>query len=114
MERSSEKRREPRRAKVKATVWVRETAEENAPLVAGKVRDLSYGGLCFTGRRKFGKNSLVYMLLETGYGLVRASGRVTHVHEEGAEGMVETGVAFFDFGLYARDAISKIISKNIH
>ncbi|TAL15886.1 PilZ domain-containing protein [bacterium] len=115
MERSSEKRREPRRAKVKANVWIRETAEENAPLVAGKVRDLSYGGLCFTGRRKFGKNSLVYMLLETGYGLVRASGRVAYVQEEaGSEGMVETGVAFFDFGLYARDAISKIISKNIH
>jgi hypothetical protein len=55
------------------------------------------------------------MLIETGYGLVRASGRVTYVQEgEGSEGMVDTGVAFFDFGLYARDAISKIISKNIH
>jgi hypothetical protein len=115
MEQVSERRRESGRAKVLITVWVREIAQEKGPIVVGKTRDMSQGGLRFAGNCRFSENSFLDLLIETSCGLVRAKGRVAHVNEKpGPDGTVETGVSFFDFDTYAQEAISSIISQHIH
>ncbi|TLN20801.1 PilZ domain-containing protein [bacterium] len=106
-----EKRKDTLRIALDSNIWIRDTADEGSPLVHGRIRNLSEGGIKFVVSESFGENSLLDMMIDTGHGLVRAWGRVAHENMASSE-RFETGVAFFEFDLYARQAISRILALN--